>query len=38
MKWLFQQAKTLQCYKRKEQIQDKPLGSGEDVATVVSGA
>ena len=38
MKWLFQQAKTVQGSKRKEQIQDKPQGLREDVTIVVSGA
>ena len=33
MKQLFQQAKTVQGSKRKEQTQDKPQGSREDVAT-----
>ena len=37
MTWLFQQAKTVQGLKRKEQIQDKPQGSREDIATVASG-
>ena len=37
MKWLFHQSKTVQGSKRKEQIQDKPQGSREDVATVASG-
>ena len=37
MKWLFQQAKAVQGSKRKEQIQDKPQGSKEDVTTAVSG-
>ena len=36
MEWLFQQAKTVQGSKRKEQIQNKPQGSREDVATVAS--
>ena len=37
MKWLFQQANTVQGSKRKEQLQDKPQDSKEDVATVASG-
>ena len=37
MKWLFQQAKTVQDSKRKEQIQDKAQGLREDVITVISG-
>ena len=36
MEWLFQQAKTVQGSKRKEQIQDKPKGSREDVITMAS--
>ena len=38
MKWLFQQAKTVKGSKRKDQIQDKPQGSREDVTTLASGA
>ena len=37
MKWLYQQAKTVQGSKRKEQIQHKPQGLKQDVTTVVSG-
>ena len=37
MKWLFQQAKRVPGSKRKEQIQDKPQGSRDDVTTVSSG-
>ena len=37
MKWLFQQAKTAQGSKRKEQAQGRQ-SSKEDVTTVISGA
>ena len=37
MKWPFQQANNVPGSKEKEQTQDKPQGSREDVTTVVSG-
>ena len=37
MKWLFQQAKTVQGSKRKEQLQDRSQGLKNDVTTVASG-
>ena len=38
MKWLFQQAKTVQRTKMKVHIQEKHQGLREDVSAVVSGA